>query len=107
MKNRPYITGIIAAASPFYMFIFTLFWCWIWFFGIGIGLLNYDTIPPWIQAVSLIPLLVSPAIGICGIIHGLIKIKHKLAWLGIVLSVGCLLENILMFFCMAYLGSRF
>ena len=107
MKNRPIVTGIIAAASPIPMVIFTVIWSCVWFLGIGMGLLNYDTVPQWIFIVSLLPLLVSPIFGLLGIIHGLVKIKTKKAWLGIFLSVIGLFENFILIYGMYYLGSRF
>ena len=107
MKNRPIITGIIAVASPIPMVIFTVIWSWVWAFGIGMGLLNYDTVPPWILTVSLLPLLISPIFGLLGIIHGIVKIQTRKAWLGILLSVMGLLENFILIFGMGYIGSRF
>lgn len=107
MKNKPVVTGIIAAASPVPLLIFTVLWCWIWFFGIGLGLLNYDIVPQWIIVCSLLPLFISPALCLAGIIQGLIKIKTKRAWLGILLSATGLLENVGLIYCAYYLGSRF
>lgn len=107
MKNRPFITGIIAVVSPIPLFIFTVLWCWVWFFGIGIGLLNYDTVPQWILTVSLLPLLISPVLGFLGIVHSIAKRKTKTAWVGFLLSTLCLLENFLLFYAMYYLGRRF
>lgn len=107
MKNKPVVTGIIAAVSPVPLLIFTVFWSWLWFFGIGMGLLNYDVVPQWILICSLLPLFISPALGLSGIIHGLIKIKTKRAWLGILLSVIGLIENFILIYCMYYIGSKF
>ena len=107
MKNRPIITGIIAVASPIPLLVFTVLWCWIWFFGIGMGLLNYDVVPQWIDIVSLFPLFISPTIGLLGIIHGIVKIQTRKAWLGILLSVMGLLENFILILGMCYIGSRF
>ena len=104
MKNRPYITGIIAVASPGPMFIFTIFWCWIWSFGIGLGILHYDKIPDWILFIGLLPLWISPLLGIAGLIHSVAKCKTKLAWLGILLSAMGLLENLLMLCGILYLS---
>ena len=55
MKNRPFITGIIAAVTPFPLLAFTTLWYWIWSFGIGLGLLGYDRIPDWIGVVGALP----------------------------------------------------
>lgn len=107
MNNRPIVTGIIAVASPVPLLIFTVLWCWMWFFGIGMGLLNYDAVPQWILVCSLLPLLISPALGLSGIIHGVIKIKAKRAWFGILLSVAGLIENLVLIYGMYYIGSRF
>jgi len=104
MKNKPFITGIIAVVSPIPLFIFTILWSWIWCFGIGMGLLNYDTIPYWILFISLLPLLISPTLGLLGIIHGIIKIKEKRAWLSILLSFICLAQNFLLLLGLIYLG---
>ena len=106
MKNRPFITGIIAAVTPFPLLAFTALWCWIWGLGIGLGLLGYDRIPDWIGVVGTLPLLISPMLGLLGLVHSIIKIKTKLSWLGIVLSVLCSLEN-LMICGIFYLASRF
>lgn len=106
MKNKPFITGIIAAVSPFPMFWFTMLWSWVWFFGIGLGMLQYDRIPDWMLIVELLPLCISPLLGLLGIVHGIIKRKTRLAWLGILLSVLCLIENVLLLAVMAFL-SRF
>ena len=107
MKNKPVLTGIIAAVSPVPLLIFTVLWCWIWFFGIGMGLLNYEIVPQWILICSLLPLFISPALGLSGIIHGLIKRKTKRAWLGILLSVIGLMESFLLLYCIYYAGSKF
>ena len=107
MKNKPIVSGIIAIASPIPLIIFTALWCWIWTFAIGMGLFHYDNIPNWIWPVALLPLFISPILGVLGIIHGIIKRKEKSAWLGITLSIMGLLENALLIYGMAFLGSRF
>ena len=107
MKNKPLVTGIIAVVSPVPLIVFTVLWSWMWGFGIGMGLLNYDTIPQWILICSLLPLFISPALGLLGIVHGIIKIKLKRAWVGILLSVLGLIENFILIYGMYYIGSRF
>ena len=107
MKLRPVTTGIIAVASPIPLLMFTSFWLPMWYFGIGMGLLNYDTIPQWIQLCSVLPLFISPIIGVLGIIHGCIKIREERAWVGVLLSVLGLTENFFLLYGMYYLGSRF
>ena len=107
MKSRPLVTGIIAVASPIPMVIFTILWSWLCFFGIGMGILNYDTVPQYISIISLSPILISPILGLLGVIHGIVKIKTNKALLGIVLSVIGLLENFILIYGMYYLGSRF
>ena len=107
MINKPFITGIIAVASPIPLFVFTILWSWFCFFGIGMGLLNYETVPQWILIISFLPLFISPAMGVLGVIHGFAKLKQKHAWLGIVLSVVSLIENFFLIYGMYYIGSRF
>ena len=107
MKNKPLVTGIIAVVSPVPLIVFTVLWSWLWVFGIGMGLLNYDTIPQWILICSLLPLFISPTLGFLGIAHGIIKIKLKRAWVGILLSVLGLIENFILIYGMYYIGSRF
>ena len=107
MKIKPLITGIMAAISPVPLFIFTILWCWLWAFGVGIGLLGYDTVPSWILTCGLLPLTASPILGIIGVVHGCMNLKHKFAWLGIILSVIVLIENFLLVYGMYYIGSRF
>lgn len=107
MKNKPIVTGIIAVASPIPLIVFTVLWSWIWFFGIGMGLLNYDTVPEWILVFALSPLFISPFFGLLGIVHGVLNIKLKRAWLGILLSALGLIENFILIYGMCYIGSRF
>lgn len=107
MKNKPIVTGVIAAASPIPLYNFTIIWGLMWFLGIDMGLLNYDTIPQWIDVCALLPLLISPALGLLGIVHGVVKIKTKRAWLGVLLSVIGLSENFILIYVSYYLGSRF
>jgi len=94
MKNKPLVTGIIAVVSPVPLIVFTVLWSWIWGFGIGMGLLNYDTIPQWILICSLLPLFISPTFCLLGLVHGVIKIKLKRAWIGILLSVLGLIKTL-------------
>ncbi len=105
MENRPFVSGIIAAVTPIPCFVFSILWCWILSFGIGMGLLGYDTIPTWILVCSLLPLLISPVLALIGIVHSLVKIKQKLAWLGLILSVLGLVQNLGLLFMMIYLGQ--
>lgn len=107
MKRNSLVIGIIAVASPIPLALFTVLWDWLLAFGIGMGLLNYDTVPQWILICSLLPLLISPGLGILGIVHGCIQRKQKRAWLGILLSVLCLIENFLLIYGMCYIGSRY
>ena len=105
MKNLPVATGIFAFISPFPMFVLTILWSWFWFFGIGIGLLGLATFPDWLLILSLLPLFVSPALGVLGILHGIIKRTVKYAKLGILLSVLGLLENGILWLGMGYLSQ--
>lgn len=107
MKSKPFVTGVLAVASPLPGFFLTMLWCWSCCFGIGMGLLNYDTIPEWLLIVSLLPLFISPLLGLLGIIHGIVKIRSKKAWLGILLSVIGLFENFILIYGIGYLGSRY
>ena len=107
MRNRSIITGIIAFLSPIPMVLFTTFWSWFCFFGIGKGLLNYDYVPGWIFICSFLPIFISPALGVLGIVHGFVKRKEKFAWLGILLSILCLVENYLLIYGIFYLAKRY
>lgn len=107
MKIKAFTMGIISFLSPVPMFIFTILWDWTWAFGIGMGLLGYDYIPEWISTVGLSPLLISPLLGLFGLIYGMCKRKEKLAWLGILLSALCVVANGLMIYAMGYIGSRY
>ena len=107
MKNKPMISGLIAVGSPIPLLFLTMLWYCIWVFPIGMGLFRYDSIPDWIMVVSLLPLCISPLLGVFGIVHGIIKIKEKLSWLGITLSMICLIENFILIYGIGYIGSRF
>ena len=107
MKNKPMISGIIAAVSPIPLLIFTMLWSCIWIFAIGMGLFHYENIPNWILIVSIIPLCISPILGILGVVHGIVKRKEYLSWLGIALSIVGLLENVFLIYGINFVGSRF
>lgn len=107
MKNKPLVTGIIAVASPVPVITFTVFWYWMWFFGIGMSLFGYNTVPVWIDICGFLPFFVSPALCVAGIVHGAIKHKCRLAWLGILLSVVGLIENFIIVYTLYYIGSTF
>ncbi len=102
MKMKPLTLGIIAALSPIPGLLLTELCVLIWAFPIGMELLQYDTIPTWMLIISLPLLLISPLLGILGIIHGAKKSKEKHARLGIVLSVLCLIENIVLLYGIYY-----
>ena len=107
MKNSPIEAGQFAFFSPLPMFIVTILWCWVVFFGIYMGMIGLDIpIPTWVIILGVLPCLASPLLGVWGIIHGIMKRKEKQAWLGIMLSALCLVENVLLFCTMGYL-SRF
>lgn len=101
-EMKPLTLGIFAALSPVPGVMLTSFWGMILVFPIGMELLQYETIPVWIGIISLLPLLISPLLGIFGIIHGAKKSKEKHARLGIVLSVLCLIENIVLLYGIYY-----
>ena len=86
MKNMPIITGIIAFVSPISLLIFSIL---------------------WIDIIGLLPMFISPILGVLGVVHGIVKIKEDYSVLGIVLSAIGLLENLFLIFGMCYLGSRF
>ena len=108
MKNTPVEAGRFAFFSPLPMLFASGLWSWIVVFGIYFGLLQLDVpIPEWLIGITIIPpVFCSPILGILGIVHGIIKRKEKRAWLGILLSTLCLVENALLFCAMGYL-SRF
>lgn len=108
MKKIPaVITGIVAFASPLPGFFLTLIFSWTFGIGLGIGMLGLPNIPAWLMYFSLSPLLISPTLGVLGIIHGFIKIKEKWAWLGIVFSVISLIANFVLIYGLMYIGSRY
>lgn len=107
MESKSLRLGIISALSPIPLFVFTALWCWMWYFGIGIELLHYEIIPEWILLISVLPLSVSPLLGLVGTVYGIITIREKLSFLGVILSLLCLLENCALLYGIIYLGSRF
>lgn len=107
MKNKYLKLGAIAAISPLPMIVFTAIWCWLWFFGIGLGLLGYDSVPEWIMICSMLPLGVSPLLGVIGVIKGGLEIKEKHAFVGLILSIIGLIENFIIIFGIYYMGKNF
>ena len=107
MKKNAFVLGLISFISPIPVFVFTILWCWTWAFGIGMGLLGYDGVPSWILLVGLSPLLISPLLGLFGVFYGICRRKERLAWLGILLSVLCIVANALLIYGLGYIGSRY
>ena len=108
MKTKSLITGILAALSPLPMAIIAIFLDWIFFFGIYLGVFDGPLpAPDWVIQACLLPLSISPLLGVAGIVHGIVDRKAPLAWLSIVLSVLCLLGNALLIGGMVFLGSRY
>ena len=106
MKNKPLVTGITAVASPVPIVILTVLWAWFRGLIVGVGILGNDTVSGLSSILSMLPLALGPILCTLGIIHGCVKIKCKLAWLGIVLSGIGLMENVLLIFIMYLVGSR-
>ena len=77
MKSKSLRLGIISALSPIPLFVFTALWCWMWYFGIGIELLHYEIIPEWILLISVLPLSVSPLLGLVGTACGIVTIRER------------------------------
>ena len=102
-KINPMVTGIIAVASPLPLFVLTCLWGAV-FLAICFA---YSDAPDWAIYVCTMPLWISPALCVAGIIHGIVKRRAKRAWIGILLSALGLLENFLLILSAAYLGSRF
>ena len=107
MKNKSLTLGLISVLSPAPFFVLTALWFWMWFFGIGMGFLNYEIVPEWILMISVLPLFVSPLLGLIGTVLGIVTIREKYSLLGIILSLLCIVENFVLIYGIYYLGSRF
>ena len=103
MKNTPLEAGIFAALSPLPMFWVSVFVTTI-VGGIGFALLGASIAVKMFDYIPLVVFLLSPTLGVLGIIHSLMKIREKKALLGLLLSILCIVENALMFWGMYYLG---
>lgn len=104
MKMKAVHFGALTLATPLPGWILTILWFWILCFGICLGALGYERIPEWGLYVGLLPLPVSPLMGLAGIIYGIVRRKEKGAWLGVLCSALCLVENALLLAGMMYLG---
>ena len=74
---------------------------------VGMDLLKYQKPPFWLEILSLLPLLVSPILCCLFIVIGILRRKEHLAWLCVVLSCVGLAKNVLLFWLMMYIGSRY
>ena len=106
-NSRLLIIGIIAVSSPLPMIIITMLWFFFLFFGVGMGILGYSSTPDWILIIGLLPLLLSPAFDIFGIVFGIIKRKEHHSVLCVILSAIGFLINFALIFGMIYMGSRY
>lgn len=104
---NPLIFGIISVVSPIPMMVFTVLWSWVLFFGIGMGLLGYDTIPGWILVLSILPMGISPAFSLFGIVYGIVKRKERYSILCILLSALGVLINAALICGILYLGATY
>lgn len=101
--HSPLLFGIYAALTAIPLFIiFSLSASAIVIFIIS--LFGYPQAPTWLL-ITLLPLLLNPTMGILGIVYGIIKIRTRYAWLGIVFSLVCLAENALLLQLMLYIGK--
>lgn len=107
-RNRHLIHGLVAAASPVPMLIYTWLWATLILFDVGMDLLKYQKpLPFWLEILSLLPLLVSPILCCLFIVIGILRRKERLAWLCVVLSCVGLAKNVLLFWLIMYIGSRY
>ena len=113
MRNTPLEAGVFAALSPLPCLLTGVFLDWI-VIGIAFALVsfNYFVIPDVVIETififtGFIPFAFSPVLGILGVIHSIIQRKTKGAWLGLLLSAFCLLENTVLFVICGYLGSKY
>lgn len=104
MKMKAVTAGVICAVSPVPLFLFTVFWSQV---CLALGFMIWDTVPDWLLCVALMPLAVSPLMGIGGIVYGVVRRKELLAWLGVLLSSLSLVMNAALWYGMYYVGSRF
>ena len=93
MKNTPLEAGIFALWSPLPLLFLAELWALILILYVCFHLLGLNSVPVWLLLISLLPMLISPLLGILGIIHGFRKRKEPRAWLGILLSFLSLVEN--------------
>ena len=107
MKMKAVHFGALTLATPLPGWIFAILWTWIFCFGICLGALGYERIPMWGLYVGLLPLLVSLLLSLAGMVYGIVRRKEKRAWLGVLCSALCLVENVLLLAGMIYLGSRY
>lgn len=107
MKNKAAFWGMLSFLSPIPMTFLTFLWSWIWCFGIAMGLLGYERISDWALIIGTAPLLISPLMGLSGLVYGICHYRQKLAWLGILLSFLGVVVNGLLIFAILYMGSRY
>ncbi len=107
VKKDPASLGILAAATPIPLFFATVFWSWFWFFGIWLQVSPEAATPLWFEIFLLLPLFVSPVLGILGVISGIRNFKNKDAREGLLWSIAGLAENALILYGMYYLGTHF
>lgn len=105
MRSKALTLGISAIKSVLPWFGMTILWVWIVFFGLFLTVLGYE--PPWANGLLLLPVLVSPAKGVYGVIYGLLHRTEERAWLGVLLSVLGIVLNALLWGGLDYFVSRY
>lgn len=109
MKSKAYSLGKVCAISsiPFFFLSAFLSYIIIAFFGVRFEAMGHDTIPQWLVNICFSPVLFSPLLCVIGVVYGMIKRHEPHAKLGIILSFIGAAENILLFYGLNYIGSRF
>ena len=107
MKLKSWLCGVINMAAILPVYNFAILWGLLVMLAFGIGVMHYDTVPDWLVIIGLIPMLISPLMGIGGVVYGIVRRRERLSWLGILLSALCLIVNVLLWYAMYYLGSHY
>lgn len=104
LKN-PKVLGIVNFLLPVPMAFMTIVWAVAFTLVIGPSITPYEVAPPWVLAVDLLPLLISPALSIYGILFGIKQRSEPNGTFCIVLSSIALLINAVIIFALIYFGS--
>ena len=104
MKRSALSVGLMCIAWIIPLQVVFWLYCWLLILS-GVGLLFLGEPSSILNVILVLPLFISPLMGIWGTVYGIIRRKEPKAWLGILLSLLTVAINFLIWALAVLRGS--